>query len=112
MLVTSPTCFLLLLHPTLITIFNSFTSFLLSYKTKKMALKVEQADTAGDTTGNTTSRRSSSIYLEKISSLNFTATEEESAIFERPISGWAWALVCIGLFLGSLLYGKFFQSNL
>ena len=73
--------------------------------------KVEQADTAGDTTGNTTSGRSS-IDLEKISSLNLIATEEESARFERPISGWAWALVCIGLFLGSLLYSKFFQSNL
>jgi hypothetical protein len=76
-----------------------------------MDLKIEQADTAEDTTGNTASGRSS-IDLEKISSLNLTPIEEESARFERPISGWAWALVCIGLFLGSLLYGKFIPSNL
>jgi hypothetical protein len=72
-----------------------------------MAPKVEQADTAGDTTGNTTPHQSS-IDIEKISFLDLDATEEKTARFERPISGWAWALVCVGLFLGSLLYGKFF----
>ncbi len=75
-----------------------------------MAPKVEQADTAGDTTGNTTPHQSS-IDIEKISFLNLNA-EEEIARFKRPISGWAWALVCVGLSLGSLLYGKAFQSSL
>jgi hypothetical protein len=72
-----------------------------------MAPKVEQADTAGDATGNTTPQQSS-IDIEKISFLDLNAAEEKTARFERPISGWAWALVCVGLFLGSLLYGKFF----
>jgi hypothetical protein len=72
-----------------------------------MAPKVEQADAAGDATGNTTPQQSS-IDIEKISFLDLDATEEKTARFERPISGWAWALVCVGLFLGSLLYGKFF----
>jgi hypothetical protein len=72
-----------------------------------MAPKVEQAVTAGDATGNTTPQQSS-IDVETISFLDLDATEEKTARFERPISGWAWALVCVGLFLGSLLYGKFF----
>ena len=76
-----------------------------------MAPKVEQVAIAGDVTGNTTPQQSS-IDIEKISFLNLNAAEEEAARFERPISGWAWALVCVGLSLGSLLYGKAFQSSL
>jgi hypothetical protein len=72
-----------------------------------MAPKVEQAVIAGDATGNTTPQQSS-IDIDKISFLDLDATEEKTVRFERPISGWAWALVCVGLFLGSLLYGKFF----
>jgi hypothetical protein len=76
-----------------------------------MAPKVEQADTAGSVTGNTTSQQSS-LDIEKISFLDLNAAEEETARFERPISGWAWALVCVGLSLGSLLYGKVSQSSI
>lgn len=25
--------------------------------------------------------------------------------FKRPISNWQWSLVCVGLYLGALLYG-------
>ncbi len=75
-----------------------------------MAPKVEQAD-AGGVTGNTTPQQSS-INIEKISFLNLNATEEETARFERPISGWAWALVCVGLSLGSLLYSKVFKQSM
>jgi hypothetical protein len=75
-----------------------------------MAPNVEQADPGG-VTGNTTPQQSS-MDIEKISSLNLNVAEEETARFERPISGWAWALVCVGLSLGSLLYGKVFKQSM
>jgi hypothetical protein len=27
--------------------------------------------------------------------------------FKRPISNWKWFLVCVGLYLGALLYGMY-----
>ena len=27
--------------------------------------------------------------------------------FERPIGNWQWFLVCVGLYLGALLYGMY-----
>jgi hypothetical protein len=76
-----------------------------------MASKAEEAGTPGDTTGDTTPRHEPSVDLEKSSSLNLTGAEEPAVQFERPISGWQWTLVCVGLFLGALLYGKFSQGQ-
>jgi hypothetical protein len=45
------------------------------------------------------------VDLEKTSSQNLT-TPTEDAEFKRPISNKSWALVCVGLFLGALLYGE------
>jgi len=50
-----------------------------------MALKVEQANTAGDATGNTTPQQSS-IDIEKISFLNLNTTKEKTTRFKRLIS--------------------------
>ena len=77
-----------------------------------MASKVEESGIPGDTTGDTTPRHEPSVDLEKSSSINLTGAEEATVQFERPISGWAWTLVCVGLFLGALLYGKFPQGQL
>jgi len=60
-------------------------------------------------TGGVSSIGDSTTDIEKTSSLNFNreqVVEEEAPRYERPISNWQWALVCVGLFLGAMLYGQ------
>lgn len=75
----------------------------------KMTTKAEEIPSTGQTTGNTTPQKEQSINLEKGSSQNLAAPEDGATLtdeFVRPITGRSWALVCTGLFLGALLYGK------
>lgn len=61
-------------------------------------------------TGGALSAGDSTTDIEKTSSLNFNreqvVEEEQAPQYERSINNWQWALVCVGLFLGAMLYGR------
>jgi len=68
-------------------------------------------------TGGPSSAADSTTDIEKTSSLNINRDEEQvdeapAPQYERPISNWQWALVCLGLFLGAMLYGEFLHCPL
>lgn len=71
--------------------------------TKIVENKRDSGTLVPDTASGTGTSTPLPFDLEKSSSQNLTSAEGE---YVRPISNISWAFVCVGLFLGALLYGE------